>query len=140
MSEYIPKAVRVAVGKRANDCCEYCYSQERVATQSFSIDHIYPYSLGGRNNLDNLALACPGCNGYKSNKIEGVDPVTQVHISLYHPRNHRWSGHFVWSENYSVIIGLTPIGRATVTTLRLNRDALVNLRNILYSMGEHPPT
>jgi hypothetical protein len=38
------------------------------------------------------------------------------------------------------MIGLTAIGRATVETLHLNREELVNLRQILYAMGEHPPT
>ncbi|WNZ24154.1 mitochondrial large ribosomal subunit protein uL30m [Leptolyngbya sp. NK1-12] len=32
-----------------------------------------------------------------------------------------WSEHFAWSEDTTLIIGLTPIGRATVQTLRLNR-------------------
>jgi hypothetical protein len=30
------------VYKRANGCCEYCLSQARYSTQSFSIDHIIP--------------------------------------------------------------------------------------------------
>lgn len=29
--------------------------------------------------------------------------------------------------------------RATIETLNLNRKGLVNLRQILYPMGEHPP-
>ncbi len=42
-------------------------------------------------------------------------------------------------EKYTTIIGLTPIGRATVVTLQLNRSALINLRRVLYAVGEHPP-
>ena len=34
---------------------------------------------------------------------------------------------------------LTPTGRATANALQLNRESLVNLRRILYGMGEHPP-
>gem|GEM_PF-4995517 len=40
---------------------------------------------------------------------------------------------------YSLIIGITPIGRATVEELQLNRNGVVNLRKVLYQMGEHPP-
>src|ERR1051326_8965524 len=35
--------------------------------------------------------------------------------------------------------GLTPIGRATIAALDLNRIGLVNLRRVLPSFGEHPP-
>jgi hypothetical protein len=38
-----------------------------------------------------------------------------------------------------MIIGLTPIGRTTVEALQLNREGVVNLRRVLYAMGEHPP-
>ena len=53
-----------AVLERARGCCEYCKSQARFATQSFSIEHIIPRQLGGETTLDNLALACQGCNNH----------------------------------------------------------------------------
>jgi hypothetical protein len=34
---------------------------------------------------------------------------------------------------------MTPIGRAPVEALHLNRPGLVNLRRILHAAGEHPP-
>jgi len=37
------------------------------------------------------------------------------------------------------IIGVTPTGRATVAALRLNRPGLVNMRQVLYGIGKHPP-
>jgi hypothetical protein len=140
MSDYIPKALKVFVGERANHCCEYCYSQARFATQSFAIDHIQPYSIGGATEQENLALACPGCNSHKSIRTKGRDPITQKQVCLYHPRQHIWSEHFNWSEKYTTIVGLIPIGRTTIITLQINRSALINLRQVLYAMGEHPPT
>ena len=65
--------LKQAVRARAKNCCEYCHSQEKFATQSFSIEHIYPLSKGGKTTLDNLALACQGCNNHKYNKTEGTD-------------------------------------------------------------------
>ncbi len=47
--------------------------------------------------------------------------------------------HFAWSADFSLIIGLTPTGRATVEALQLNREGVVNLRRALYALGEHPP-
>lgn len=131
--------IKQTVAKRAKNSCEYCLSQACFAIQPFSIEHITPKSRGGLTNLDNLALACQGCNNYKYNKIEGQDPVTGNLFPLYHPRQHKWSEHFTWNEDFTQIIGVTPIGRTTVEVLKLNRDGVVNLRRILYKIGEHPP-
>lgn len=131
--------LKETVKLRAKNCCEYCYSQEKFATQSFSVEHIYPVSKGGQTKLDNLALACQGCNNHKYNKTEAIDPLTGETTPLYHPRQQHWSDHFSWSNDYTLIVGLTPTGRVTVELLRLNREGLVNLRRILYPMGEHPP-
>jgi hypothetical protein len=132
--------LKEAVKVRADNCCEYCFSQEKFATQGFSIEHIYPLSKGGQTNFDNLALACQGCNNHKYNKTQGKDSISGEIIPLYHPRQQNWLDHFSWSDDYTLIIGLTPVGRVTVEVLRLNRQGLVNLRRILYAMGEHPPS
>ena len=58
---------------------------------------------------------------------------------LFNPREQRWLDHFAWNEDYTLILGVTATGRSTVESLRLNREGLVNLRRILYAMGEHPP-
>ncbi|HEY9708139.1 MAG TPA: HNH endonuclease [Oculatellaceae cyanobacterium] len=128
-----------AVAERANGCCEYCRSQVRFAIQPFSIEHIIPRSAGGETVLDNLALSCQGCNNHKYNKTEGRDPVSGDTVPLYHPRKQRWSNHFAWNDDFTLIIGLTPTGRSTVEALQLNREGVVNLRRVLYAMGEHPP-
>ena len=124
---------------RARGYCEYCRSQERFAMQRFSVEHIVPLSLGGMTTLDNLALACQGCNNHKYTKTEGHDPISGDIESLYHPRRQRWGEHFAWDEDCNFIIGLTSIGRTTVETLCLNREGLVNMRRVLYVMGMHPP-
>lgn len=125
--------------ERAKGCCEYCRSRADFATESFSIEHIIPVSQGGETMLDNLALACPGCNGHKYAKTHAPDPVDGVVVLLYHPRKHNWPEHFRWDEDFTRIIGLTPIGRATVDALQVNRPGLVNLRRVLFAVGLHPP-
>lgn len=136
----VTKQQKRAIIARANGCCEYCLSQARFGVQSFSIEHIIPRIREGQTTLDNLALACQGCNNHKYTKTEGQDPVTSELAPLFHPRNHLWQEHFAWNEDCTLMIGLTAIGRATVETLHVNREELVNLRRILYAMGEHPPT
>ena len=108
--------------------------------QSFSVEHIVPRSRGGKTEFENLALACQGCNNHKYTKTKGRDPVNGDVVPLYHPRLQRWRDNFAWNEDCTLIIGLTPVGRATVGALCLNRDGLINLRRVLYIMGTHPPT
>lgn len=130
---------RQTVIDRAHGCCEYCWSQANYATQSFSVEHIVPRSKGGATTLDNLALSCQGCNNHKYTKTESADPANQVIVPLYNPRKDQWQSHFVWSDDYTLLLGITPIGRATVDALQINRSGVVNLRRILYQVGEHPP-
>lgn len=127
------------VVERARGCCEYCRSQAHYATQRFSAEHITPRSRNGQTESDNLALACQGCNNHKYDKIEARDPVSGQLAPLFHPRRDRWAAHFAWSDDFTLIIGLTPTGRATVDALHLNREGVVNLRRLLYAIGEHPP-
>jgi len=44
-----------------------------------------------------------------------------------------------WGREADVIIGLTPIGRATVEALQLNRPHLVLSRRVWHAAGWHPP-
>lgn len=136
--KHIPEALRQAVAERAGRRCEYCRSQERYSVHSFSIDHIVPISRGGATAPDNLAFACPGCNGHKHTKTAARDPVTLLTVGLFDPRRQEWADHFAWNDDYSLIIGLSAVGRATVEALDLNRATLVNLRQALHELRLHP--
>lgn len=135
---YISKTKRRTIRERAHDRCEYCLSSVRYATQPFSVEHILPVSRGGSSHLDNLAFACTGCNGHKYNKTTAPDPIDGQDTLLFHPRQQRWPDHFGWNEDYTLIIGLTPTGRATVEALQLNRPGVVNLRKLLVMAGKYP--
>jgi HNH endonuclease len=137
--ERVNARLRRLVVDRANGCCEYCRSQERFAMQPFSAEHIEPRSQGGRASLRNLAWACQGCNNHKYKKTVARDSVTGEVVPLFHPRKQRWSDHFAWNEDGTHVLGMSPIGRATIDALHLNRKGLVNLRRILFIVGEHPP-
>ena len=130
---------RRTISERAGGCCEYCRSQERFSPQPFAIEHILPQSSGGPTTLDNLAFACQGCNNHKYIHTAARDPATGTTVPLFHPRQQHWQAHFTWNDDYTRVLGLTPTGRATVVTLRLNRPGLVNLRRALYAVGLHPP-
>lgn len=130
---------KAAIANQAGGCCEYCWSQAQFSPAPFSVEHIMPRAKGGTDNDDNLAFACQGCNNRKYNHVEAVDPITGNRVMLYHPRCHQWAEHFAWNEDFTLILGLTPVGRATVERLQLNRSGVVNLRRVLHQIGQHPP-
>jgi HNH endonuclease len=138
-SEYIPVALKQLVFDRATGLCEYCRSQARFAIDPLVIDHIQPVSRGGKTVAENLALSCQTCNNYKYTKTEAPDPVTNQVVALFHPREMQSQDHFTWNEDVTQAIGITPIGRATISLLKTNRDSVVNMRRVLAIMGYHPP-
>jgi hypothetical protein len=139
MSEHLPAELRREVAKRAEGCCEYCRTQERFSSDSLTVDHIIPRGLDGPTEIDNLAFSCFGCNQHKSMLISSCDPVTGEPAPLFNPRRQGWEMHFAWNTDFTLVLGLTATGRATVAALQLNRPGLVNLRRVLYAIKEHPP-
>lgn len=97
MSERISSDFRQRVAERAEHCCEYCRSQAKFVVQSFAVEHIVPLSQGGLTMLDNLALACQGCNNHKYNKQVSIDPANNLPAPLFHPRQQQWHEHFCWN-------------------------------------------
>lgn len=124
---------------RAHGCCEYCRSQERVAGEVFTVDHVVPRAKSGSDDLDNLALCCYVCNPLKGDKTEALDPKSRTAVPLFSPRAQRWADHFKWSDDGLLVVGTTPAGRATVEALKLNRTSLVLARETWVQWGVHPP-
>jgi hypothetical protein len=132
-------AVREGVIIRSGNCCEYCKSQDKYSPNGFTIDHIVPESLGGTDDLENLAYACFLCNRLKSKKLHSIDGLTETHAPIYNPRIESWHEHFAWNEDASIIVGISPTGRGTVAELKLNREKLIEYRKAILPLGTHPP-
>lgn len=126
------------VAERAAGIYEYCRCPEAYSSTKFSIEHIIPRSKGGDDHQENLAFACQGCNNIKASKVIGINPESLEAIPLFNPRIHTWEEHFYWESSLTKLAGITPIGRATIKSFRLNREEVQNLRNILFLIGEHP--
>ena len=131
--------IRRLVTERAEGFCEYCRSNSKFGDSPFDVEHITPESKGGKTASENLALACHGCNLFKSNKTESFDETINKTVKLFNPRINLWREHFVWTSGYSRVVGLTAVGRATVKALNLNRENLINQRKMLHKYGKHPP-
>jgi hypothetical protein len=103
----------------------------------FQNDHILARVHGGPTALHNLALACLHCNSHKGTNIAGIDPKTRKISRLFNPRRQRWARHFSWDGR--LLVGRTPIGRATIDVLNMNGVFLVQLREGLMDEGLFHP-
>ncbi len=135
----IPEPIQQQVRHRSNHLCEYCHASERWQYVKFTVDHVLPVSLGGTNNLENLALACFHCNRRKTNRLTAIDPESGEIVPLFNPRQDSWKEHFIWSADKLQVIGLTEIGQATIATLDLNRERIIHIRAADLEIGRHPP-
>ena len=109
-----------SVRERADGRCEYCRLPQFVLPLPFQIDHIVAEQHAGATDLSSLALACPHCNRYKGPNIAGRDPDSGELVRLFHPRNDLWTDHFEFQG--ALILGKTPIGRATIQVLAMNAE------------------
>jgi hypothetical protein len=137
---YITISEQQTIIDRAQRRCEYCQCPMDYSSQAFACEHITPVAKGGETSLENLALACGGCNSSKYTKQEAIDPSSSENAPLYHPRQEIWLEHFSWSTDGLEIIGMTPTGRATVQALNLNRSGVKNIRKLLIMANLHPPS
>jgi hypothetical protein len=136
---HIPEPVRERVRGQAGNRCGYCLSRQKYVWGVLEVEHIIPLKSGGVNTEENLWLACRPCNACKSNRIEAEDPDTGQTVTIFNPRTQSWREHFVWNDDSTQIIGLTPTGRATVVALRLNDSRRVAIRKLWVEVGWHPP-
>jgi HNH endonuclease len=139
VSVYISVELQRRIRTLFANCCAYCRTAEHLTVTTFEFEHIVPRSGGGETTFDNLCLACPSCNRYKAVRQTGFDTGTQQDVSLFHPHDQLWTDHFAWDEFKTQLIGLTPVGRATIAVLKMNRPQLVRVRKMWVKMGEHPP-
>ncbi|MEX2216675.1 MAG: HNH endonuclease signature motif containing protein [Phycisphaeraceae bacterium] len=128
--------LRAMVVQRAGDRCEYCGLSQIGQEATFHIDHIVPSSSADDDSPQNLALACVSCSLRKGSRQHLVDPQTQALVPIFNPRHDLWSDHFRWNGPY--LVGVTPVGRAVVDGLSLNRPLIVAIRAEERERGRHP--
>lgn len=135
-STYVPASLRQQVRRRARGRCEYCLLAEEDAFFPHEPDHIIAEKHGGATTAENLCFSCFDCNRFKGSDIASLDPMTGDLVPLFNPRTDSWGGHF------QVVGGrvhpLTAVGRATVTLLKLNLAARVEIRATLARTGRYP--
>jgi hypothetical protein len=125
--------LRQLVRERAGHRCEYCRVPQAVLRFALQIEHIVARQHLGGNAEDNLALACDRCNLHKGPNLSGIDPGSGELTRLFDPRRDVWNEHFELRGNE--IVGLSPIGRATVGLLQFNTETRMRLRAVVIAAG-----
>jgi hypothetical protein len=123
------------VSDRAVHRCEYCHAPEAIFNFPFEVEHVIPRSREGLDDDSNLALACRSCNLYKTNATLWADEVTGADAALFNPRVDNWQDHFTLDAETAEIRGLTPIGRVTVSCLRMNSLLQLQARQLWKRLG-----
>lgn len=136
---YLPGHLREQLLAADDRRCAYCHTTEANTGQPMTLDHIIPQAQGGPTTFDDLCFACRRSNEFKGSTTTARDPLTDENVPLFHPRTQRWSDHFAWDASGTHVIGLTPIGRATVMALNMNNEVIVDARRRWVSVGWHPP-
>jgi hypothetical protein len=135
----ISEALRNRVRSQAKNRCGYCLVEDGLVYAPMEIEHIQPKADGGEDVEENLWLSCPSCNTFKGARTQGIDPDSKSQIPLFNPRRQIWAEHFMFAEDKATIIGLTPCGRATIGTLRLNFAPNLELRKRFVAVKWYPP-
>jgi hypothetical protein len=130
----IGRPLRRAVMERDQGCCRYCRLSQEGQAATFHIDHVHPRGKGGATVLENLVFQCPQCSLHKSDKVDAVDALSGELVDLFHPLKRGWHEHFAL-ESDGAVVGLTPIGRATVDALGMNAHRPKSARAAQLMMG-----
>jgi 5-methylcytosine-specific restriction endonuclease McrA len=89
--------------------CIFCNRSLTVAedgsvTSRATVEHIVPRSHGGDDSLENLALACVGCNNEKGMRHDarrrGDPKLADIIAALQQKRRERWRPHPTKSLEY----------------------------------------
>lgn len=124
---------RATVVLRASNQCEYCHVHQLGYEALFQIDHIIALQHFGSDDLSNLALSSPKCNRKKGSNLSAIDPVTAAVVDLFNPRKMKWEDPFRYEG--ATAIGLSDVGRATISLLDLNHPERIKLRASLIAEG-----
>ena len=104
--------------------CGYCGVHEAAVGCELEIDHFWPKSAGGGDELENLVYCCTSCNRHKSSFWRAANSSA---LRLLHPLRDDLALHLHEEEN-GWLTALTETGAFHIERLELNRQRLVALR------------
>lgn len=87
----------------AHGRCELC--GRKILLEDMSIDHINPLSLGGEDDVENLASTCYPCNMFKGNILpdDFLERITEIFMYQMEKKN---KGKFKWKIIHRILRGM----------------------------------
>ena len=126
-------AFRPYVRADFRESCAYCLIEELYCggKENYELDHFRPRSLFPelQDDFYNLYYSCHPCNHIKRNKWPSLE-LQRRGISLVDLCRSDFAEHFQEASE-GIWEGNTISGRYTIDSLRLNREHLVTIRNLL---------
>lgn len=139
MRRRIPVPLQRKIREQARFRCGYCLTSETLIGMKMEFEHLTPIAADGATTEENLRLACRRCNEFKGTQTHALDAESRQNAALFNPRTQNWNDHFRWSADGTEIIGISPMGRATVIALKLNNEIILVSRRLWVSVGWFPP-
>lgn len=81
------KRARIFAASSGN--CFYC--SRVIHEDQFTIDHVWPLSKSGSNDITNCVAACHPCNKEKGDSLPTEGEI-QTALDLYRPKKQPWTG------------------------------------------------
>lgn len=94
------ESTRKLIYLNANGRCELC--GRSILLENMSIDHINPLSLGGEDDVENLACTCFACNTFKGN-IQPDDFFERISLIYFYQMEKKYKGKLKWRIVHNVL-------------------------------------
>lgn len=129
---------RETVESRAGRRCEYCRAPQPATGIRYHLEHVFPESLGGTDEVDNLALACPTCNYYKSNHLLGIDEKRFNWPAAVQSKERPMARTFDFDSSTLRLKGKTDTGKGTVNRFLMNNSMQLEARRLWVELELYP--
>ena len=88
---------------KADGRCQLC--GRKLLFESITLDHIIPLKMGGKDNIDNLQIACNICNRSKSSYLPD-DFQDRVFDTLCFNMEKKYSDNVKWKLAHRLLLSL----------------------------------
>lgn len=94
------QTARKVIYNQADGCCQLC--GRKIDYCEMTLDHIYPLSMGGKDEMENLQCTCKTCNEFKDNILpdQFLNRVTE--IFLYQMKK-KCNNDWIWNVTERLI-------------------------------------
>lgn len=101
--KHYSKGVRRMLYNKADGRCQLC--GRKILFESITLDHIIPLKMGGKDNIDNLQIACNICNRSKSSYLPDAFQ-DRIFDALCFNMGKKHGDSLKWKLTYRLLLSL----------------------------------